>query len=130
VTGRTRVALAVGALVLAAVTFIAVRPSGDSSSTVPTTATTTAGAAPHVIRIRGGKPVGGVHDITVKQGGRIRFTVLADAPEHVHLHGYDVEKPVGPQQPARYDLPATINGVFVIELEDAREQIGQLTVDP
>jgi len=48
----------------------------------------------------------------------------------VHLHGYDVEKPVGPQQPARYDLPATINGVFVIELEDAREQIGQLTVDP
>jgi len=116
--------------VLAAVVFIAVRPSGDSSSTAASTQGTTTAAAPVVIRIKDGKPVGGVRDFSVKQGGRIRFTVTADAPEHVHLHGYDIEKPVGPQQPARYDVPATINGVFVIELEDAREQIASLTVNP
>ncbi len=136
VSGRTRVAIVVGALVLAAIVFVAVRPRGDDGSPTATTATsantpaTTAKDAGTVIRVKGKAPAGGVQDITVKQGGTIRFTVLSDEQDHVHLHGYDIEQPVGPQRPARYAVPATINGVFVIELEDAKVQIAQLTVEP
>lgn len=134
-----------GAVIAAAVlAFVLLRPGGDSAGTstsVTTTsaapsskpaATTTAQAAAPVTRIRvvGGKPVGGVQDITVKQGDRIRLVVTADQPEHVHLHGYDIEKPVGPGAPARYDVPATINGVFEIELEDSSVQLAKLTVEP
>ncbi len=117
-SGRARVALAVGALMLAAVVFIAVRPSGDSSS--GSTTATAATAAPAVIRVRAASPSAAC--ATSRQAGRrIRFT-CRDAPEHVHLHGYDIEKPVG-RSSLPGTTPATINGVFVIELEDAREQI-------
>ena len=135
----------------AVVAFVVLRPGDDTSTTATSTAartvttgaartttntatttTTTTTTAPAVTRIRvaGGKPVGGVRDITVKQGDRIRLVVTADQPEHVHLHGYDIEKPVGPGEPARYDVPATINGVFEVELEDSSVQLAKLTVEP
>lgn len=140
-----------GAVIAAAVlAFVLLRPGDDSSGTsqptvaatptvtsaTPTTTTktttTTTPAAPAVTRIRvaGGKPVGGVRDITVKQGDRIRFVVTADQPENVHLHGYDIEKPVGSGEPARYNVPATITGVFEVELEDSSVQLAKVTVEP
>ena len=102
-----------------------------SAATTPasTTPTATAPSGP-VIRVKGGQPVGGVKDITVKQGGVIRLTVTADAPEEVHMHGYDIAKDVGPGEPARFVVPATINGVFEVELEKSAVQIAKLTVEP
>ena len=83
-----------------------------------------------MIRVKGGQPVGGVQDITVRQGGVIRLTVTADAPEEVHMHGYDVAEDVGPGAPARFTVPATINGIFEVELEHSAVQIAKLTVNP
>ena len=68
--------------------------------------------------------------ITVKQDDTIRFTVSADQAENVHLHGYDIEKPVGPGANARFVVPAKITGVFEVELENAGVQIAKLTVEP
>ena len=83
-----------------------------------------------MIRVKGGQPVGGVKDITVRQGGVIRLTVIADAAEEVHMHGYDIAKNVGPGAPASFTVPAKINGVFEVELENSAVQIAKLTVNP
>ena len=138
---NARIASVAALIAVAVIAFIALRP-GDEDQSGPATATTTSQqqttatktrpTAPQatVIRVAGGKPVGGVKRLTAGQGGRIRFTVTADAAEHVHLHGYDIEKPVGPGAPASFDVPAGINGVFEIELEDSGVQIAELTVEP
>lgn len=148
-TPRARLLTAILGVAAVVVAFVLLNPGGDdSSSPQPTTtaattttttptatgpaATTPVATAPsgRVIRVKGGQPVGGVQDITVKQGGVIRLTVTADAPEEVHLHGYDVAKDVGPGAPARFVVPATINGVFEIELEKSAVPIAELTVEP
>ena len=48
------------------------------------------------IRIEGGKVVGGPADIKVTKGDTVRIVVSADAHDDIHLHGYDIEKPVEP----------------------------------
>jgi plastocyanin len=87
------------------------------------------------IRIQGGQVVGGPADIKVTKGDTVRFVVSADAPDDIHLHGYDIEKPVEPSQPARFKFKANIEGIFEIEshvAEDAGRDplVGKLTVEP
>ncbi len=144
---NARVATAILALAVAVIAFVALRPDDasksdtrtatqPSSGSTTTTATEPAAATPRpkpraaIIRVENGMPVGGVKEITVKQGGTIRFTVVSDAAEQVHVHGYDVEKAVGPGEKARFAVPATITGVFEVELENAGVQIVKLTVEP
>jgi FtsP/CotA-like multicopper oxidase with cupredoxin domain len=85
---------------------------------------------PLVVRVVGGEPVGGVQQIEVKAGDRVRFVVQADAPEEVHVHGYDISKDVGPGQDARFDFVADLEGIFEIELENSGVQIIELAVEP
>lgn len=83
------------------------------------------------ISVDDGAPVGGVSKIAVSKGERIRFVVRSDdTRDEVHLHGYDVTRRLAPGAPARFDLPATIEGVFEAELEGAEEQVVSLTVRP
>ena len=89
----------------------------------------------HRIQIKGGEPVGGVQDIKVKKGDRVTIVMSADAEDDIHLHGYDIEKPVEPGQPARFKFKANIEGIFEIEshvAEDAGSDplVGKLTVEP
>jgi FtsP/CotA-like multicopper oxidase with cupredoxin domain len=109
---------------------------GDGSETTPTE-TTPAAPKPAVtrIQIRGGEVVGGPADIKVTKGDRVRIVVSADAPDDIHLHGYDIEKPVEPGKPARFNFTADIEGIFEIEshvAEDAGRDplVGKLTVEP
>ena len=143
-SSRARLLTAVLAVAAAAVAFAALKPGDDnattattgaattrttSSAATPTTPSATAPAGP-VVRVKGGQPVGGVQDVTVKQGGVIRLTVTSDERQEVHMHGYDVAKEAGPGAPARFVVPATINGVFEVELEQTAVQIAKLTVEP
>jgi hypothetical protein len=82
------------------------------------------------IRISGGEPVGGVRKLTFKEGGTIRFRVTDEADDEVHLHGYDIEKPVGPGKPASFSVPATITGRFEVELHGNATPIAEVTVEP
>ena len=87
------------------------------------------------IRIRGGQVVGGPAEITVKNGDLVRIVVAADAPDDIHLHGYDIEKPAAPGQPARFRVKADIEGSFEMEshvAEDAGKDplIARLNVEP
>jgi hypothetical protein len=82
------------------------------------------------ITVRGGAPVGGIRRVTVARNRNVVLIVRADVSDHVHLHGYDVMRDVGPGAPARLQFRATIPGRFEVELEDAGLQIADITVNP
>jgi FtsP/CotA-like multicopper oxidase with cupredoxin domain len=153
---RNRALAALGAVLVLVIAFVLLRPGDDdtttnttdnASATVTTTAptstsssTTTETTAPApvakprpkvtTVRAVGLEPVGGITSIKVDKGDTVRFTVTSDQPENVHLHGYDVEKPVAPGKPARYVFKANIEGIFEVELEESGVQLIKLQVDP
>jgi hypothetical protein len=48
----------------------------------------------------------------------------------VHFHGYDVAKDVEAGGRVEFDVPATIDGVFEVELEGSHTQLAEVTVNP
>jgi hypothetical protein len=83
-----------------------------------------------IIAIENGEPVGGVAELEFTAGDRIRFEVDSDVADEVHVHGYDLMKDVDAGGSVGFDFPATIEGVFEVELEDRAEQIAELRVTP
>ena len=73
---------------------------------------------------------GKVAQLRFTEGQTIRFRVRADMTDHVHVHGYDLMKDVEPGETVTFSFPATITGIFEVELEDAGEEIARLRVDP
>jgi hypothetical protein len=144
----TFAAIAVAIAVIAIVVAVAGGGSDDGSGTkasAPATATATASAEatataetggakaePQGTRIvvKGGQPVGGVQKIKVSQGDDIVFSVKSDTADEVHVHGFDFHKDVEAGGTVRFDFPAKITGVFEVELEAAKVQLAQLTVEP
>jgi hypothetical protein len=114
------------AIVVAVVLLIVLSSSGSDSGS-----TTDADQVPTIVVNSAGHPVGGIQDLVYHKGDQIHFKVEVPFHEEVHLHGYDIPKEV-PQGggTVTYDLPATLEGVFEAELEDRKEQIIQLTVEP
>jgi hypothetical protein len=82
------------------------------------------------IVIRGGTPVGGIRRVTVAKNRSVILVVRSDVADHVHLHGYDIMRDVGPDAPARLRFRATIPGRFEVEFEGAGLQIADITVKP
>lgn len=82
------------------------------------------------INVAGGQPEGGVQTIETEKGQEIAFQVRADAPEHVHVHGYDLFEDVEPGRPAKFSFVAEIDGIFEVELEDSAVPILELRVTP
>jgi uncharacterized lipoprotein YajG len=131
-------ALLAGALLLAGC------GGGSKSSSQTTTAATTAPvrtvtaqpvtrpaepkATVITIRIKDGKPVGGITRVTVKKQQRVELVVHSDIADEVHVHGYDLHQDVEAGGTARIGFPATIQGVFEAELENRKLQILELTV--
>lgn len=151
-----RALLVLAVVVVFVVGFVALRPSGDdddpptATTAAPAPASTTSLAAPTAttpepaapapkpmprprvptITVKALKPVGGVRDLEVDQGELLRFRVRSDRAETVHLHGYDVEKPVAPGKPASFSVRAKLTGIFEVELEHSAVAIAEVTVNP
>jgi hypothetical protein len=153
-----RIGLVVVALLVAVVAFVLAQPGGgddDGEQSAQTTPAETESQAsgengepgtetqpapppqPKIARIRiaGGAPVGGVRRIATTKGETVRIVVTADAPDDIHLHGYDIEREVGPGQPGRFKFKANIEGIFEIEshvAEDAGKDplVARLVVQP
>ena len=83
-----------------------------------------------MVTIKNGQPVGGVQELTFESGADIRFAVRSDVADEAHLHGYDFSKPVEPGVAERFDLPADIEGVFELELEERGVTIAEISVVP
>jgi len=129
-------------LAAAAVILFIVLSDDDSDSESTTTATTqsttqTSTAEVPVgptasIVVQGGKPVGGVKDVEVTKGDKVTLQVSSDAAGEVHVHGYEIEKEVEAGGTVEVSFPATLDGVFEVELhlDGSEAQIAELTVQP
>lgn len=80
------------------------------------------------IRVVEGRAQGGIARPQVKKDERVVLVVRSDVADEVHLHGYDVSKPVRAGGTARLAFRATIPGRFEVELEERGVQIAELTV--
>jgi FtsP/CotA-like multicopper oxidase with cupredoxin domain len=159
-SNQQRIALVVAALAVAVVAFFVASPgndddsdrsatttqtqsdskadsSDDSAEPQPTETEPTAPPEPQIARIaiRGGAVAGGAKTIDVVKGDTVRIVVTADAPDDIHLHGYDIEREVAPGQPARFRFQADAEGEFEIEshvAEDAGRDplVARLVVSP
>jgi hypothetical protein len=91
---------------------------------------TTAGFAGTLIqvRVRGGKVETAERRVRVARGRRVRVQVDSDQADEVHVHGYDLSKPVGPGKPATVEFTAELPGVFEVELENAKRKLFELEV--
>ena len=113
--------LGASAIAVAVVLFVVLKDNGGSDSA------SSPDAGPANIRFENGAPVGGVRDIDIAQGDQIRIDVTPDVAAEVHVHGYELEKDVKAGQTAKFDFPATAEGVFEVEvhhLVDGEEQTG------
>jgi len=129
-----------GAVPLVAIVAVAgLTACGDSdqSSTESTQADTaahtesTAKQSPvTTVVVKNGEPVGGARELEYNEGEQVRFTVRSDVADEVHIHGYDLMKDVPAGGSVSFSFQADIEGIFEVELEEHREQIAELRVNP
>jgi hypothetical protein len=157
-----RILLVVAAVAFAVIAFVIANPGGDDdddgsqaaqtttqaevetqtdveTETEVETQTETTPPEPQVsvtrIQIQGGEVVGGAQSIEVEQGERVRIVVASDAPDDIHLHGYDIEHEAAPGAPARFNFTADAEGVFEMESHTAEDAgleplVARLVVNP
>ena len=152
-----RLAIVVGAIVVLVVAYVVFSGGGDdgkkaasqpaatgasSTQSTDTSATDTSGTdtsatttaapppAPPTVRVAGAKPQGGVKKLTFSKGDTIRFRVVSDTADEIHVHGYDLMKDVPKGGSVTFSFKGSIDGRFVVELEDHGEQIAELDVQP
>jgi FtsP/CotA-like multicopper oxidase with cupredoxin domain len=155
-----RIGVVAVALIVAVVAFVIARPGDDddgdgsqqAAQTTPAQTETRAAEEaaetqtetepppppePEVsrIRVRGGAVVGGVQRVQAAKGDTVRILVTSDAPDEIHLHGYDIYEDAAPGKPARFVFRADIEGIFEIEshvAEDAGKDplLARLVVEP
>jgi hypothetical protein len=124
-TRNQRIGLLVAAVAVAVVAFVIVQSGGDDNSS--------SGVA-H-ISVKGGVLDGDPQTITAKKNDTVQIVVSSDAPDQIHLHGYDIEKEATPGKPARFKFKANVEGSFIIEshaAEDAGKEplLARLHVEP
>jgi hypothetical protein len=140
------------AAVLACLALVAAGCGGDESAaptttqaeqtttaTTPAETPTTTGAgtptpsAPQVttftIVVHQGRPKGGIKTYTVKKGDRVALVVHSDTGVSVHLHGYNIERPLK-NGTGTIRFPADVPGRFEIELHETDALLGNLQVEP
>ena len=100
---------------------------GSSSSSATSTSPSATSAAPTTaapagtnidVSFAGGQVTGSTGRVPVSSGEQVTISVTSDVADEIHLHGYDLSAPVGPDAPGTLTFQATIPGVFEVELEE------------
>ncbi|HSC93113.1 MAG TPA: hypothetical protein VLB86_15780 [Gaiellaceae bacterium] len=117
-----------------ATTEPATQPTESTDTSPAATSAETEPAPPQpvafAVAVRGGTVPGGIQRWQVSQGDRVRIVVRSDEDDEIHLHGYDIEKEVGPGRPAIFVFDARLAGRFELEAHHGPGQIAQLDVEP
>ena len=116
-----RLALVVGAIVVAVVAFVIVQSGGSDTNDKGS------GSTAARIALSGNKVASGPRTIATTKGNTVHIVVTSDKPNTIHLHGYNIERQAAPGKPARFDFKANVEGVFEIEShtwEDAGLEAG------
>jgi hypothetical protein len=139
-SNTVRVVLGIAVVAVAVVLLIVLKDDSDDKGSGGGTTTTeqansgssaqTGKSAIPNIAVKNGKPVGGIAELTYSEGEQVRFRVDSDISEEIHVHGYDIAKDVEAGGSVLFDFPATIEGLFEVELEHLGQQIAELRVNP
>ena len=110
----------------------ATMPATTTTETMTAETTTTSAPKPRTITVvvEAGRPRGGIQRPTVDKGEKVVLVVRTDAGEEVHLHGYDIEKPVTPGTPVRISFTANLPGRFELELHHPDALLAVIEVKP
>ncbi|HET6601301.1 MAG TPA: hypothetical protein VFG57_05000 [Gaiella sp.] len=110
----------------------ATTPATTTTETITAETTTTSAPKPRTITVvvEAGRPRGGIQRPTVDKGEKVVLVVRTDAGEEVHLHGYDIEKPVTPGTPVRISFTANLPGRFELELHHPDALLAVIEVKP
>ena len=119
-SGRLRARLIAVAMVVLVVGYLLIRGGGDKSDS--------GGGA--TVRVVNAKPEGGVKKLEFKKGDQVNFKVVSDTADEIHVHGYDLMKDVEKGGSVSFSFKGSIDGRFVVELEDHKQQIAELDVTP
>jgi len=80
------------------------------------------------VKIERRKIIGGVKTIRVKQGEQVSLRWTTDEAATVHLHGYDIEKKIKPNESAVMSFKANATGRFPIEAHGFGDKKSKHTV--
>ena len=83
-----------------------------------------------VIVVDQGRPRGGIKRPTLEQGEKVVLVVRSDVGDEIHVHGFDVERPLTPGKPVRIPLTAKLPGRFEVELHHPDALLAVLEVRP
>ncbi len=119
-SGRRRAALILVAIVVLVGGYLLIRGGGDDNDSGGDT----------TVRVVDAKPEGGVKKLQFKKGDQVRFEVVSDTADEIHVHGYDLMKDVEKGGSVSFSFKGSIEGRFVVELEDHKQQIAELDVTP
>jgi hypothetical protein len=119
-SGRQRALLIIAAVVVLVGGYLLIRGGGDDNGSGGVT----------TVRVVNAKPEGGVKKLAFKKGDQVRFTVVSDTADEIHVHGYDLMKDVEKGGSVSFSFKGSIDGRFVVELEGHKQQIAELDVTP
>ena len=139
-----RLGLIAFAAVVIVAAFVVLRPTEQSGrdSSRPATQTTTSGGEtrrpeakprpPQVAKVRivGGKPAEQARTISLGTGQQGRIDVTSDTRSVIHLHGYEIERPVAPGKTTKLRFKADIEGVFELEDHTSGQGLASVEVAP
>lgn len=80
------------------------------------------------VAVSGGRVSGVGSTVEVALGGRVDIEVAADTEDEVHVHGYDILRPVSPSKPARLRFLVDLPGAWEVELENSGLLLFELRV--
>src|SRR3954462_7538418 len=112
-----------GAIIVIAIVAVILLSGGSSDNGAQTTANVT-------IDVKNAKPVGGVKKIKLKQGGTLTLTVNSDTADEIHVHATDPHKDVTKGASVTIVIKPTGTGNSEIELEQHKQQLAELTIQP
>jgi heme/copper-type cytochrome/quinol oxidase subunit 2 len=116
---------------IAVACMLAACGGGSATTTTAPAATTTAATttAPMVIEVSvSDGTIAGGGDVSVPKGTDVVLRVTSDVADEVHLHGYDIAVDVEAGETIELPFTADREGVFEVELEDARLPLLEITV--
>lgn len=107
-------------------------PSGAGAPSTPASpapaASPTASAELLQFEIARGRATPPLDRIEIEQGSTVRIVVTSDQPDAIHLHGYDLEAPIGPGADGVIEFTADQAGLFELETHDTGLVLAQLQV--
>ncbi|WP_231618555.1 hypothetical protein [Nonomuraea sp. SBT364] len=80
------------------------------------------------VRVSGGQVTPPPGRVEVKKGDRVRLEVTGDRADTVHVHGFDLERPLTPGTPVVIEFTADRSGLFEVETHDSHLVLTQLVV--